>query len=103
MEINKVVIAKKSVINFLTREPIRFGDLIEVKFKYKFYFFNVFEIKNSRDSKVLFVKAEQTGSSYSKLSDMIKGEDISEFTISECEIVTDLEVIKNVNESSCYC
>jgi len=103
MEILKVTIAKKSAIFSRASEPLNFGDMLVVKFNKSNYYFKVTEVSNFRNTKTVFFEAEQTGSSNNKLCDRIKGDDIAEFTKSECEILTDEEAIKNINQSACYC
>ena len=112
MEINKVTISKKSTIELRDYnrgdsqsefKGIKFGDLIELKFKASYYYFKISEITYYQETKVVFIIAEQTGSSHSVLSDKIIGEDIFEFSNSEFSIVTDEELIKNIYKLSCYC
>ena len=106
MEINQVVISKKSTIDIREYTGVNFGGLIQVEFKNSKYYFKVTKIVAYKGTKLLFITAEQTGSSYNKLSDKIKGEDIANFCNSdftEVTVVTDQSVIDSVNKSACYC
>lgn len=103
MEINSVVIAKKSSIRLRTKDEIKFGDLLQVEFKGSTYYFNVSEIEGFSATNHLFILAEQTGYHVDKLCDRIKGNDISEFCKSECVIITDQSVISGVSQAACYC
>jgi len=103
MEINRVIIAKKSTIGLNTKEEIKFGDLLQIEFNGFTYYFNVSQIESFKGTTLLFVTAEQTGSRSYKLCDRLKGEDISKFAKSECEIITDQSVINGVRQSACQC
>lgn len=107
MKIERIIISNKSSIEFrifdVQNESISFGDLIQVVFKGTTYYFNVNEIVFNRNSTIIFVTAEQTGSSSYKLSKKLKSQDMIDFCDSTCEKITDQSIINGVRQAACLC